>query len=182
VSGWDAATIKTRLGDALGTSWDAVEAALAAYAAEPVASGIVPLERVLPSPWSYMPFMVGGERLSVIGTYSGDRSQVVVCVRDRQGPARGALLFGGDDDEAPTCALFAEHFPGRPYRGETHGLIFSPQEAKLYAYQREILVALHAEGFWPSSSYASEDGRTLQFAVRKELLPEAPAVLVEFDE
>jgi hypothetical protein len=32
-----------------------------------------------------------------------------------------------------------------------------------------MLVALHAEGFWTSTSYAAEGGRGLRFAVARDL-------------
>ena len=74
--------------------------------------------------------MVHGERLPEVSAHTSPELRTVQFgVVAREGEARGALLFGGGDGAAAPNALFAEHFPDRPYRGETHGLLFSPPVA-----------------------------------------------------
>jgi hypothetical protein len=49
-------------------------------------------------------------------------------------------------------------------------VLFTPDEVKVYDYRHQMLVGLHAEGFRPSATYATADGRTLTFMVDYELL------------
>lgn len=170
VAGWTGDDVKTRLARALGTSWDEVASAFAAYVAEaptpPIRPGSVDAAGDT--------LTAGDLRVVLVRTDAA----VGVTISSPGARARGVILFGGGAT-AGANALFAEQCPGRPYRGESRLLVFSPQEAKLYDLRTQMLVALHAEGFWPSVTFADAAGRTLRFTVDAALWPAEPAVLAD---
>lgn len=180
VASWKAADVKHRLADALQRPWDDLAAGFAAWLADEPPAGIAPVDPSRGKGGREQ--RVGGLRARL--TRDGDQDGVVVTSRQKE-VARAALIFGGDGAEAAPNALFQEHFPGRAYRGETHALILTPDEARLYDYRREILVALHSEGFWPSDGaaqpYARDGGRTLSVALGAGLLPDDAWRLVPLD-
>lgn len=177
VSTWDAEMVMERLAGALATSWDDLAATFASYVTEPAQIAIAP--GGFPGPWSVVTFSARGERLRLSGIDDLDRTAVVFRVGADAGVAAGAVLFGGGAAAGQPNNLFTEHFPDREYHGESHGLLFSPQEVKLYDYRRQMLIGLHAQGFWPSEEFTDEAEGTLRFRVRKDLLPAGAWVLVE---
>jgi hypothetical protein len=180
LSSWSADQIKTRLATTLDTSWDDLAAAFATWLATPAASGIRP-GAVSATATATDTLSAAGLRLSFVDDATA--SEIGVTIEAVDGPPAGAILFGGDSDSdggaMPIPSLFAEHFPGRDYTGQSHALIFTPDEAKLYDYRLQMLVALHAEGFWPSTTYVTAGGRGLRFAVARDLWPAGPRRLVE---
>ncbi len=168
LTAWASDDVAQRLAAALGTTWGALDHDFAAFVAEPVDVAIRPGATTCDGE------ILRGERLQVTLDAGG-----CVCVRADAGEARGAILFGGASAFSGENALFAEHFPGRPYHGESHALVFTPQEAKLYDYRRQMLVALHAEGFWPSDTFAAGNGHELRVTVDQALVPPGRRTLVE---
>lgn len=179
ISSWSADQVKMRLATALGTNWDDLAAAFAAWLAAPTASGIRP-GIVSATVTATDTLSAGRLRLCVVDDAAA--SEISVAIDATDGPPAGAILFGGggggDGGSLPAPPLFAEHFPGRRYTGQSHALIFTPDEAKLYDYRLQMLVALHAEGFWPSTDYVAAGGRGLRFAVARDLWPAGPRCLV----
>lgn len=172
----DAGAVKGRLAGALGTEWPALEDAFARYVATPVSSGILPGPGTMHVGAMPLP---GSGRLHVTIDDVDATAPVGVEVRATAGAPAGAILFGGAVANAPPNALFREHFPDRTYHGESHALVFTKDEAKLYDYGMQMLVALHAEGFWPSESYLDAGGTRLRLRVERALWPTGTWTLVE---
>lgn len=209
VAGWSAAAVRARLAAALGTSWEELAARFATSLQadrDPVA-GIVPAPPPVLWPDRPHPFSVqlrvleAGTRTAAY--YRDTTGALHVSVVSADGPMDAALLAGGEagagGGEAGGEAgaggaaatgvgaapgLFAEHFPARPYRGETHALILDRHEARLYDLRTETLVALHSEGFWATGDtdapYANADGRRVAIRLAADLdLPAEGWVLVD---
>ncbi len=159
VAGWGRDVIRQRLADALTSDWGAIAEGFARRAAVPAGTGLsAGLTAALPA--------AATEACSdsfCFAVAAGEAAVDIVFTAAPGAPAEGALLFGGGDAPVGPNALFAEHFPGRPWQGQTHGLLVSPDEARLYDYRLQLLVALHAEGFWPDPAW--RDPRTDGFAM-----------------
>jgi hypothetical protein len=171
VAGWSAGEVGRRLGDAVGVSWPV----LAARFADHLDSGRTGA-RLLPADVRTIrdadarEFVAGDQRVT-FAPAAGDDAHLL---RAEGAPVHCSLLFGGGAADAAPCALFAEHFPGRPYRGETHALILTSADARLYDYRRQELVALHSEGFWPTrdgNADARLDGGLVGLWVAPGVLP-----------
>lgn len=176
VAGWNVAEVGARLGEALGVSWEQVQERFEAWLAKPVDLMVMP--GFTPSPLSAS-WNRQGSRLEVVATYAS-LDVFNFRVRASSGTPSGAILVGGGGPPAGPNALFIEHFGQRHYGGETHGLLFSPGEVKIYDYRLQMLIALHAEGFWPSDTLVSGDGTELHFRVRGWREYEEPWNLVEW--
>ncbi len=165
IGAWSRDEVTRRLATALGSTWPELAADFVAYIDTASQAAIVPGYTASPSPFTSL-----GASDSLLVEIRRHRDAVAFRLQATPGDARGALLFGAGSSDGTANALFAEHFPGRPYRGEHCGVLFTPDEVKVYDYRRQMLVGLHAEGFWPSSTYATADRRTLGFTVDRELL------------
>jgi len=176
VSDWNAVEVGVRLGGALGVSWEPLKARFGAWLAKPVDLLIMP--GITPSPFSVFSNLQGSQLEVQIMPAGHDLFNFTI--RADSGLASGALLIGGGGPPAGPHGLFAEHFGQRPYRGESHGLLFSPDEVKIYDYRLQMLTALHAEGFWPSDNLVSDEGMTLHFRVRNWLEYAEPWTVVEW--
>jgi hypothetical protein len=184
VSSWSADQIRTKLATALGTTWDELAGAFARWLAAPASAGIRPgtVSATVPVVGT-----LAGEHLRIEIADDASAGEVGVAIDASEDAPAGAILFGGnadaraDESAMPANPLFAEHFPGLAYTGQSHALIFTRDEAKLYDYRLQMLVALHAEGFWPSTTYAAAGGGGLRFAVARDLWPTGPRRLVEAD-
>jgi len=161
VSGWNEDEVGVRLGEALGASWEKLQILFETWLARPADLVIMP--GLTPSPFSSSS-MLQGNRIQVKITPAGQDLHDFTIQAD-SGLASGAILVGGGDSPTVSQGLFAEHFGQRPYRGESHGLLFSPDEVKIYDYRLQMLTALHAEGFWPSACLVMDEGMTLFFRV-----------------
>lgn len=174
----DADSIRKDMARALATDWPSLRRAFDRYLMTPVGSGVRPgLDTRAPQAGR----VLSGPRLTVEIFGADDAPEIGISVRARAGAglSGGAILFGGGDADAPANALFSEHFPGRAYGGETRALIFTKEEAKVYDYRLQMLVALHAEGFWPSPDYLDEGGTCLRFRVDGSAWPNGAMTLVE---
>jgi hypothetical protein len=175
----DDAAVQDRLSRALGSEWPRIAADFNRHLARPVASGIVPGAATAPPA---MPdTTLDGGRCRVAITFDADKVTVTVDPVGSAALAGGALLFGGSDRALPPNTLYAEHFPGRTCHDESHALLFTAEEAKLYDYRLQSLVALHAEGFWPSPDYHDQHSGGIRLSVDRRLWPEGAIVLVEPD-
>ncbi|HOX26926.1 MAG TPA: hypothetical protein PLL30_14175 [Candidatus Krumholzibacteria bacterium] len=162
VSSWSREEVKALLTDALDVDFDDVARGLSAYISTAVDPEVRPSGAVSPH----------ARRVatdSLTAAIDFESSGTVFWIRAEGGDARGAVLFGGADDTIARNDLFAEHFPERPFRGETIGVLFSPDEVKVYDYRLQMLVGLHSQGFWPTATFAREQGRALRFTVSPDL-------------
>ena len=66
--------------------------------------------------------------------------------------------------------LFAEHLPNARYDGEIYGLQFSADEAGLYNYYTDTLVAKYISSFSPSNEYWNSEERVMRFRLEKSVL------------
>lgn len=163
VAGWDADAVKARLAKALATDWSALEAGFARRVAAPVSSGLTPGRGPIPAP--------PGDGLRATVRDEAAPAPIVVTIAGEPGVPR-ALLFGdGGGGPVRPNALFAEHFPGRAWRGETHALLLTADEARFYDYRLQMLVALHAEGFWPEPGWPGLTGGAVSIDVDRLVWP-----------
>lgn len=154
VRGWEREGIGRRLAEALACDWADIAGGMARRAELPAGSGLA-AGLAAPLPEAATRVCRDGGCFSIA---VGEAFVDIVFSGEPGPPAEGALLFGGGDAAAGPNALFAEHFPGRAWEGQTHGLLVSAEEARLYDYRLQMLVALHAEGFWPDPAW--RDART----------------------
>lgn len=177
VAALDRPGVQRALSVAMGQTWPVLDAAFHDFVRADTTTGLSPGASVAGAAAE-----LAVDDLRV--TFSdGEGSPAVGIVVAAAGatPAAGAVLFGGAAESVPGQPgnpLFARQFPGRPYRGESHALIFSPEEVGLYDYRSQLLIALHAQGFWPSPDYADAPRRTLRFRLDRALLPAGRRVLV----
>lgn len=165
VASWRRDDVKYRLAAALGTTWPAVAADFLAYVETTAPSAVEPGLGGSPSPFTSL-----SESDSFRLEMRRDRDAVAFRLHVAHGEPRGAILFGAGAADLAANDLFTEHFPDRPYHGERCGVLFTPDEVKVYDYHLQMLVGLHAEGFWPSTTYADDDGRALTYTVDRALL------------
>ncbi len=173
----DRVAVQDRLARALAGDWPSIATDFSRHVARSVGTGISP-GAAAASP-STPGATLAGRRCRVAITFEADTVTIAV---DPVGPGtmgNGALLFGGGELAMPADGLFAEHFPGRTCHDESHALLFSPEEAKLYDYRLQSLVALHAEGFWPSPDFHARHGGGIRIRVDRRLWPEGAVALVE---
>ncbi len=172
----DGPAVQERLARALGVDWPRIAADFDRYAARPVGSGVLPgsAARSPATPAT----VLAGQRCRIAISFDTDMVDVVVDPIGSAVLAGGALVFGGGGRSAPASAMYVEHFPGRDCHGESHALLFTAEEAKLYDYRLQAVVALHAEGFWPSTDFNDSVGG-VRFRVDRALWPAGDIALVE---
>jgi hypothetical protein len=66
--------------------------------------------------------------------------------------------------------LFAEHLPNARYDSEVYGIQFSADEAGLYNYYTDTLVAKYISSFSPSNEYWNSEERVMRFRLEKSAL------------
>lgn len=164
VSSWSREDVKALLADALKVEFDDVARGLSAYVFAAVDPEICPSGAVSPRARR-----LATDSLTAAIDVEFESSGTVFWIRAEGCDARGAILFGGDGAAIARNDLFAEHFPERPFCGETIGVLFSPDEVKVYDYRLQMLVGLHSQGFWPTDTFAREQGRALCFTVSPDL-------------
>ncbi len=84
------------------------------------------------------------------------------------------LLFIDPDEKVSSTyqsGLFYEQFSTGAYRGQKYGLRFNSDEAGLYDYYTDIMIAKYIRSFDPDSHYWSPDSGTVRFTMKKALLP-----------
>jgi len=168
VDRWSADEVKARIAAAVGEDWEEIVAGFERHLEVDGAARVL-----APSPvgaaTGRMTATLSSGQLRLEAAEGEDR--VRLRLQSADGPARAAVLFGGRDEPGGDDPLFAEQVPGRPYRGETHVLVLTPQEARLYDLRTRTLVGLHSEGFWPGDDYAVDAGATLRLDIAPGILP-----------
>jgi len=66
--------------------------------------------------------------------------------------------------------LFTDHLPNASYDGEAYGVQFSANEAGLYNYYTDNLVAKYISSFAPSNEYWNVEKRIMRFRLEKAVL------------
>jgi len=66
--------------------------------------------------------------------------------------------------------LFSRHFPRADYQGERYGIWFTDQEAGLYDYQTNTLMAKHVRSFSPGTEYWDPEKLIIRFYLDKNLV------------
>ncbi|MDH4158293.1 MAG: hypothetical protein OEW00_13565, partial [candidate division Zixibacteria bacterium] len=84
----------------------------------------------------------------------------------------GSVLFGEDPGlQSGKSLLFEEHYRGAENPGgHRFGIRADQNEAGLYDYASNHLVAKYIRGLMPSDEYLDEEGNTICVKVRKELV------------
>lgn len=84
----------------------------------------------------------------------------------------GNLLFGHDDHlDGARSALFAEHYGSEyPYEGYRWGVRYDANEAGLYDYATNRLVAKYILGISPPGDYLSDDQHRVSICFRRDML------------
>lgn len=86
--------------------------------------------------------------------------------------AGGSLLFGLDKRLAQqSSGLFETHFGDLLYEGYRWSVRYDANEAGLYDYATDHMVAKYIWGISPSEDYFDEKNRTIRIRFRKELVP-----------
>jgi len=86
---------------------------------------------------------------------------------------KGVILMkdkSSSETENYQSKLFAEHLPNAGYDGEVYGLQFSADEAGLYNYYTDTLVAKYISSFSPSNEYWNSEERVMRFRLEKSVL------------
>ncbi|MBD3220573.1 hypothetical protein GF314_04980 [bacterium] len=175
VDAWSADEVAARIAGAVGEDWTELVAGFERRLEVDAAARTLaptPAEAALEGPITTLAM----QHLQLEAAEGRDRVRLRLHAED--GPARAAVLFGGGDGPGGENPLLAEQVPGRPYRGETHVLILTPQEAKLYDLRTRTLIGLHSEGFWPGDEYAVDAGATLRLDVAPGVLPPLEAAIL----
>jgi hypothetical protein len=81
---------------------------------------------------------------------------------------RQALQTGGTENYQ--SKLFTEHIPNAEYNGEVYSIQFSADEAGLYNYYTDTLVAKYISSFSPSNEYWNSEERVMRFRLEKSVL------------
>ncbi len=84
---------------------------------------------------------------------------------------KGNLLFGQiEKSKAGESAMFTEHYGGEiPFEGYRYGVRFDVNEAGLYDYATNMLLAKYIAGIDPSDEYNDQQNHKVAFRVRKSL-------------
>lgn len=177
VHGWSQAQVGERLAGAVGTGWADLSARFRAYLDQTAAQAGLTLAPTT-------------GRSASTGDSCGQAAAADLAVDCREVSggrlltcAGGdvAVLFGGDQAQHPRNPLFYEYLPDQPYHGQTHLLVFLEGECKLYDLQRQLLVGLHSEGFWPSTGtrvYQVDGGQRCILDAGRLVPPLAGAVVL----
>jgi len=87
-------------------------------------------------------------------------------------PVKGSLLFSHDKrlDGKPSV-LFTEQFDDRrPFEGYRYAVRFDENEAGLYDYATNRLLAKYIWGISPSEEYFDRESRTIAVKFRRDLV------------
>jgi hypothetical protein len=68
--------------------------------------------------------------------------------------------------------IFCEHLPDQKYRSEIYGIQFNQDEAGLYQYYTNNLLAKYVLSFWPCDQYWNAESKIIQFSFKKSLMVE----------
>lgn len=113
---------------------------------------------------------------------SADQAELSVLGDDKSyyftismhGDFQGGLLTFSEHNRAANTDYvswqFEEQNPGIDYNGAILGLKFNKDEAGLYDYRTNMLIAKYVYGFTPEDDYYDPDSKQITFAIDKNLL------------
>ena len=97
----------------------------------------------------------------------GDYYYVEADLSDREQVSWAMGVEGEAADSEYRSRLFAEHFPGRDYRGEAYGMVITRDEAGCYDYRTNVLRCKYSGFFQGGEGYADEGG-VVRFRAEKQ--------------
>jgi len=175
VNGWTRQDVQRRVAEALNTEWETLATRFADWllseSGRPGLSAEGPADPAVMKNSPRQTLTTVGLRLDRHDIH--DRAHLEL-LSEIGGPSGAVVLFGGDGDRQARNPLLAEYLPDRPYHGESYLLVFRPRECKLYDLHRQVLLALHSEGFWPSggaTAYLAADGHAMRVSAAPDLVP-----------
>jgi hypothetical protein len=92
----------------------------------------------------------------------------------------GVILVGDSTppiESSYSSRLFTRHLPHAEYQGERYGIWFTDQEAGVYDYHTNILVAKYVRTFSPGMGYWDPDHQVIRFYLNKDLLQDKTEAL-----
>lgn len=159
--------IKAVIENRYGAVWADLEKGVTEMAKQYEYCGIKPV-RI--ASWEGPP-MINDSLFSVYLSMNGDTCHFIIKVK--RDFAKGTILLrlrNGKFEESYRSRLFAEQMPSMPYNGEIYGIQFSPDEAGLYDYRTNTMLAKYVMGFSPSPDYWDQRTKTITFSLDKRLL------------
>ncbi|MFQ6092149.1 MAG: hypothetical protein ACE5OR_05625 [bacterium] len=175
LSGADAAVralsvedVRSKISQICGTVWPELQKKFAGYWGEFQFSGIVPKGY---SPSNEVLAIMRSAHLSA-KIWDSDNAYLFEIQATTQIP-NGVILLRHKSPsitEDYKSRLFAEHLPNVRYDGEVYGIKFSADEAGLYNYYTDNLVAKYVSGFSPSDEYWNSEERLVRFQLEKSVL------------
>lgn len=169
VRSMDDKVMESVIAGALQVPWDTLAAHVATYAAGFRGSGLHPGAAASPTADS---LILNSDALRV--KISADKSRLFFEVRSKGKSTHGLILIdppGGQSFAGYRSRLFAKQAPGVTYNGALFGIEFSAEEAGLYAYDTDVLLAKYLASFDFSPNYWDESNHILRFNLDKSLLP-----------
>jgi len=165
----DTQVLKYSIAGAVGVPWDTLAARVADYAATYRDRGLHAGPDWMPEKAaSTMP----ADSMTVV--LNTDDSRIYFEVHARNDHPHGIILIDPPDGETLDgyqSRLFAKQAPGLPYDGALYGIEFNAEEAGLYAYDTDVLLAKYVHSFDPNPNYWDAKNRVLRFSIDKSLLP-----------
>lgn len=161
--------IENRMAAFFRTTWDTIEKKIADYAARYRSSGLQPGVRIEESANSVT---LDSDSLAV--EVGEDNSFLYFEIESMCDRPHGLILIAPPAEESLDgyrSRLFAKQAPGETYDGALYGIEFNTEEAGLYVYDTDVLLAKYVSSFDFSPGYWDADSRTLQFGLDKSLLP-----------
>ena len=169
VRGWDSLHVQSELSDVFGMSWKEIKQGVLAHAASFQSSGILPGGTTPKSPSIAR---LAGDSLSIV-IWEDDESYIIDVTAMNERP-NGVILLrerGTESLAGYNSNLFGRHLPFVQYTGQRYGIGFTKNEAGLYDYATDNLLAKYVLSFWPSDVYWNPWEWTIRFRLDKSALP-----------
>ncbi len=185
VDAWTAEDVVERLALALRVEWRDLRRGFTRWIEERPTLGL----RLAPSDWREIAAKDPAKSLragQIEAALWDVEDGVIVRVQMPEDTADVALLWGGGQGASAANTLFTRHFPGTSYRGETHALLLTKEEARLFDYRREIMIAMYRidldAGVVPDRRTAHDDGSSIAVRIDSGLMaPEGSLKLVHLE-
>jgi hypothetical protein len=159
--------VQSKISKIYGTPWEEIQKKFAGYWGQFEFSGLVPGGLPANEPIVTMK----SEHLSV-QIWDSDNDYLFE-IRATTDIPKGVILMkdkSSPGTESYQSGLFAEHLPSARYDGEVYGIQFSPDEAGLYNYYMDTLVAKYISSFSPKHEYWNSEERMVCFRLEKSVL------------
>ncbi|MBI5867549.1 MAG: hypothetical protein HZB43_04550 [candidate division Zixibacteria bacterium] len=154
----------------LGTTWDEITRECSEQMARNTSNGLDPADNL---PGSIHPFFESRVLRFNARAWATDSAYVFRIEVDSTRVA-GAFLFRDSLTGVMgpyRSRLFQRQIDKQQYSGEAVGVVFNKDEAGVYDYRTNVLVAKFASGFSPGLTISDTTGRVIQFRVSKKVVP-----------